>query len=97
MENFKLDGSDPRVTYRNPDYLDSEGYLVIPTGNWVMFGDDRSGYGTFGYDRAAQSQTGYNQPFYYKSSSAYGQSSGNFGVSFFVCFWETETITKQNF
>ena len=99
MENFKLDGSDSRVTYRNPDYLDSEGYLVIPTGNWIILGDDRSGYGTFGYDRAAQAQTDYKKPFYYLTSAgtSYGSSSGSFGVSFYERTWETETITKQNF
>lgn len=96
--NFKLDGSDDRVTYRNSTFIDNENYLVIPDNHWILVGDPDNKT-AFGYDRAAQTTAEYNKVFFYLTSAgtSYGNSSGNLSYSFYERTYETEEVTTQNF
>ena len=105
VQNYKLDGSDDRVVYMNPDFLDSEGYLVIPENHFICFGDPLN-LTNFGYSRGSTHPEDPNAiDFFYLNDgnnpethpSNFSKSTGNLGYVFYERDTTTEEVTTQNF
>ena len=97
--NFKLDGSDPKVTYINPDFLDAEGYLVIPSNHFIGIGDPLN-LTNFGYARGSVHPDDPNNcDFFYLNAAgtSFSKSNSNFGYNFYERTQTTEEVTTQNF
>lgn len=99
VQNYKLDGSDDRVVYMNPDFLDSEGYLVIPENHFICFGDPLN-LTNFGYSRGSTHPEDPNAiDFFYLNAAgtSFSKSTGNLGYVFYERDTTTEEVTTQNF
>ena len=105
VQNYKLDGSDNRVVYINPDFLDNEGYLVIPANHFICYGDPLN-LTKFGYARCFDHPDDPNLcDFFYLNDgnnpethpANFSKSTANFGYNFYERTQTSEEVTTQNF
>lgn len=80
---FALDGTDSRVTYINPNYVGSDGYIHIPT-DYVL------GCGRFDDPDNAKTQLAYNTSdntnfLLSTNNTSWSTSHSNLNISFHVC------------
>lgn len=100
IQNIKLDGTDERVTYINPEFVE-DGYIKIPAGYYLSFTDDTTSTDRVVWYYGGSQPTGNSYHFLYYSSESNptisATTSSSLSISVDIVEEQIITTTDYNF